>query len=53
MVARKLDRARKSIERTLAEWGAGDLGIADLDPTAPDPVGALARLSVISGPPGS
>jgi len=53
MVARRLDRARKSIERTLAEWGSTDLSIADLDPNAPDPVGALARLSVISGPPGS
>ena len=53
MAARKLDRARRSIERTLAEWGTSDLGIADLDPTAPDPVGALARLSIISGPPGA
>jgi uncharacterized membrane protein len=53
MVARKLDRARRSIERTLAEWGTGDLSIADLDPTSADPVSPLARLSGISGPPGS
>lgn len=53
MVARKLDRARRSIERTLAEWGSTDISIADLDPNAPDPIGTLARLSVISGPPGA
>ena len=53
MVARKLDRARRSIERTLAEWGTSEISIADLDPNAGDPVGAFARLSVISGPPGA
>lgn len=58
MVARKLDRARRSIERTLAEWGSPDLAStvigADLDPTSTDgPEGALARLATLSGPPGS
>lgn len=67
MVARKLDRARRAIERQLAEWGQ-PLDIADLDPTlahadeeagatAPGarPAGgarALSRLGQISGPPG-
>jgi uncharacterized membrane protein len=53
MVARKLDRARRSIERQLAEWGTTDISIADLDPTDAAPSGALARLGLISGPPGS
>lgn len=53
MVARKLDRARRSIERQLAEWGTTDISIADLDPTGAEPNSALARLGLISGPPGS
>ncbi|MHB1164706.1 MAG: alpha/beta-hydrolase family protein [Candidatus Nanopelagicales bacterium] len=52
MVARKLDKARRAIERQLAEWGTpGDL--ADLDPNADKALRGLARLGVISGPPGA
>lgn len=32
MVARKLDRARRSISDTLAKWGDSDIDVADLDP---------------------
>jgi uncharacterized membrane protein len=53
MVARKLDKARKSIERQLAEWGSSTLEIADLDPTLAEAPNAFARLGSISGPPGS
>jgi uncharacterized membrane protein len=58
MVARKLDKARRSIERQLAEWGT-PLEMADLDPNADlnanggETLGALARLRVLSGPPGA
>ena len=55
MVARKLDRARRSIERTLQEWGS-TIDVADLDPQAEATLGALgplARLGEISGPPGA
>lgn len=51
MVARRLDRARRSIERTLAEWGT-PLDVADLDPQD-QTLGPLARLGQLSGPPGS
>lgn len=52
MVARKLDKARRAIEQQLAEWGTpGDL--ADLDPNADNALRGLARLGVISGPPGA
>jgi uncharacterized membrane protein len=53
MVARKLDKARRSIERQLAEWGSTPIEVADLDPTLGDTQSVLARLGVISGPPGS
>ncbi|MFM8352213.1 MAG: alpha/beta-hydrolase family protein, partial [Actinomycetales bacterium] len=58
MVARKLDRARRSIERTLQEWGS-TIDVADFDPQAEatlgslSPLGPLARLGEISGPAGS
>jgi hypothetical protein len=32
MIARKLDRARRSISETLAKWGDSDIDVADLDP---------------------
>ena len=53
MVARKLDRARRSIERQLAEWGGPPLDIADFDPADGDVSGLLARLGGISAPPGA
>jgi len=54
MVARKMDRARRSIENTLAQWGAPAIDVADLDPAQlGDLPGALARLANLSGPPGS
>ncbi len=53
MVARKLDRARRSIERQLAEWGGPPLDLADIDPTASDGMGLMTRLGGISAPPGS
>ena len=51
MVARRLDRARRSIERTLADWGT-PIDVADLDPNDAT-LGPLARLGSLSGPPGS
>jgi len=53
MVARKLDKARRAIERQLAEWGSPDIGVADLDPTLATRPDRLGRLGSISGPPGS
>jgi hypothetical protein len=54
MVARKMDRARRSIEKTLAQWGAPAIDVADLDPAQlEDQTGPLARLANLSGPPGS
>ena len=54
MIARKLDRARRSIERQLADWGAPQFDIADLDPgLAEEPRTALGRISMISAPPGA
>jgi uncharacterized membrane protein len=57
MVARKLDRARKSIEKQLTQWGGSSaIELADLDPTdSQTPESKAARFSVgaISAPPGS
>ena len=53
MIARKLDRARRSIERQLAEWGTTDIEVADLDPTGATTNGPWARLSALSAPPGA
>lgn len=53
MIARKLDRARRSIERQLAEWGTTDIEVADLDPTGATANGPWARLSALSAPPGA
>ena len=47
MVARKLGRARESIERQLAAWGQPVM--ADLDPAAVEELSALERLTRISG----
>lgn len=52
MVARKLDKARRSIQKQLAEWGSPTIDVADLDPSNSDTASVLARLGVISGPPG-
>lgn len=52
MVARKMDRARRSIERQLAQWGeSSTIELADLDPRQT----TLERTTfgAISGPPGS
>lgn len=53
MVARKLDKARRSIERQLAQWGeSSTIELADIDPTSSireRPTGFRA----ISAPPGS
>jgi hypothetical protein len=53
MVARKLDKARQSIQRQLAEWGNPNIAVADFDPNNDQTMNALARLGVISGPPGA
>jgi uncharacterized membrane protein len=59
MVARKLDRARRAIERQLAEWGTTGIDVADLDPTLAeaqtyaDTKSTLSRFGIISGPPGA
>ena len=56
MIARKMDRARKSIQSTLAKWGSPQIDVADIDPGAlPDPEAdsPLRRLGMISGPPGA
>jgi uncharacterized membrane protein len=50
MVARKLDRARRSIEKTMEEWGTT---VADVDPTVETALGPLSWFGQISGPPGS
>lgn len=50
MVARKLDRARRSIEAQFEQWGQGGIEVADLDPederllSAMRPLDALNRL---------
>jgi uncharacterized membrane protein len=56
MVARKIDAARRAIQRQLAEWGSPALDVADLDPTLAADSGSarpLSRLGMISGPPGA
>lgn len=59
MIARKLDKARRAIERQLAEWNIDGISGADLDPSLTelpspsDTKGALSRLGLISGPPGA
>jgi uncharacterized membrane protein len=53
MVARKLDKARRSIERQLAEWGSPTINVADFDPETVKAGGAMSRFGGISGPPGS
>lgn len=53
MVARKLDKARRAIAKQFAEWGTPTIDVADLDPTDTDTPGLLARLGVISAPPGA
>ena len=47
MVARKLGRARESIERQLAAWG--EPLMADLDPASAEQLSAIERLTRISG----
>jgi len=51
MVSRKLDSARKAIERQLREWG--DVQGADIDPESAEQISTLNRLINISGPPGA
>jgi hypothetical protein len=57
MVARKLDRARKGIEKQLAQWGeSSTIELADLDPTAShadQQHNARLSFGAISAPPGS
>lgn len=53
MIARKLDKARRAIERQLAEWGSTAIDVADLDPTMASTPQGLGRLSLISAPPGA
>jgi uncharacterized membrane protein len=52
MVARKLDKARRAIEKQLAEWGTPGLELADLDPTLAALPTGRSRLGAISGPVG-
>lgn len=53
MVARKIDTARRAIQRQLAEWGSPSIDLADLDPDAIAGPGRFGRLTAISGPPGA
>ncbi|MDQ5974291.1 MAG: hypothetical protein QG661_1500 [Actinomycetota bacterium] len=53
MVARKMDKARRSIQKQLAEWGAPTIEVADLDPTNAESMSRFSRLGMISGPPGA
>ncbi len=53
MVARKLDKARRAIEKQLADWGSAPIPLADLDPTLASNPQGLARFGAISAPPGS
>lgn len=53
MIARKLDKARRAIEKQLADWGSTSVAIADLDPTLDTSATGIARLGAISAPPGS
>ena len=53
MIARKMDRARRSIAATLEKWGSPQIDVADIDPGAvEEPPSPLKRLGMISGPPG-
>jgi len=55
MIARKLDRARRSIADTLSSWGDVNVDVADLDPGLAEhaPASPLQRLGRISEPPGA
>ncbi len=53
MIARKLDKAKRAIERQLADWGSDQLNLADLDPTIDAVPQGLARLTQLSAPPGA
>jgi len=55
MIARKLDRARRSIANTLSSWGDVNVDVADLDPALAEhaPASPLQRLGRISAPPGA
>lgn len=53
MIARKLDKARRAIEKQLADWGSAPIPLADLDPTLATAPQGLGRISAISAPPGS
>lgn len=53
MIARKLDKARRAIEKQLADWGTTTVEVADLDPTLQESPQGLARLGMISAPPGA
>ena len=53
MIARKMDRARRSIQSTLEKWGSPQIDVADIDPGAvtTEPDSPLRRLGNLSGPP--
>ena len=53
MVARKLDKARRAIEKQLEDWGSAPIALADLDPTLATAPQGIGRFSAISAPPGS
>ena len=55
MIARKMDRARRSIQATLEKWGSPQIDVADIDPGAVEgePESPLGRLGHISAPPGA
>ena len=55
MIARKMDRARRSIASTLEKWGSPQIDVADIDPGAlPEQQDSpLRRFGMISGPPGA
>ena len=55
LIARKMDRARKSIQSTLEKWGSPQIDVADIDPgaVAQEPTSPLRRLGMMSGPPGA
>lgn len=52
LIARKMDRARKSIAATLEKWGSPQIDVADIDPGAvvEEPDSPLRRLGMISNP---
>ena len=55
MIARKMDRARKSIAATLEKWGSPQIDVADIDPGAVtgDQESPIKRLGHLSAPPGA